>query len=286
VRSALSSGSAFNESSSPIALPVTAATGQRSIGIAPLADIIVGTSTRAFKSQATLTGYITDVTATLLAIGTHCNIWVPNNLINTAWYNETLSAMAEILASPFVDEDGIGSSGLNGSYVSTDSLTSWASNLSHYGEKNFFANYLLRNYGGAKLAKAILDNNQVGMASILSAINSVNGGSITASDLLSRFLETILFNKSDELALGKTLYTFENGSSETINGIEYKIKGVDIDNDWPLAAEGGARAVLPGSLAGSSVNVYIPDAWKCISGNLSFNITMPANGARVFLVVR
>ena len=389
-------------------LPAGQGAGQRTVSqsarsIMPLSDLVVGTSTRSFIDH-----YKQNITATLLATGTHSNIWVPSNLITTpqakeiaakfdiiypvitdafgyengggpegdggmdgdkkiqiliyhewqdaaagqvlgyfagkdlntkavqstsneaemfymnsvalgdgydfygtlahefqhlinynknikglaspSWYNEMLSLMAEQLVAPFINTNP----NPNLYYYSLEgskerSMTSWYGSIElpyiyEYGEKSVFGGYLLRNYGGAALAKAISMNDKAGMESITDAIQEVNGA--TDPDFFTRFIEAIFFNKSDETILGKSLKTLGNSSTKTIGTTAFNIQGLDIEQEAFLMPS--FSKTRPTTLQPYSVNVYIPDELRAgkTPENLSITVTPPAGGAKLFMIVR
>jgi hypothetical protein len=209
-------------------------------------------------------------------------------LTTPTWYTEMLSAMTEELIAPFL--------GYNQYYPrindyydplnsSTESqLTAFRNlNLFDYGEKSTFGGYLLRSYGGANLAKAMLDNNSISVDSITAALQQVNGSSATFETVFERFIESIFFTNADETPLGKTLNTFQKPSNVTLNDRNYFIRGFDI-TQFNLIP--GMSKTIPNRLMAYSVNYYIEDGWKNVTGNFSLTVTPPGGNGRVFLIVR
>ena len=214
------------------------------------------------------------------------------------WYNEMMSAMAEEIIVPFLFpgrqsrpqrletyfDAGMRDYGMPWYVATPSSMTSWDQKYEfyfHYAEKGVFAGYLLRNYGGAKLAKAMSLNNTVGMESIQAAIAEVG----TADpDFFTKFAESFFFNQADEIALGKSLNTFSHSSTETINGIPYTIAGLDI-TDLEYKFDSFYKNTIT-FLEPYSVNVYAPVTFWTITGNVSITVSPPAGGAKLFLIVR
>ena len=218
---------------------------------------------------------------------------IGKGLTSPTWYDEFLSAMTEEIVYPFLYPGQQSRPMRLGNYFAdrlreynyTESqMTAWsqASGLSafHYAEKGIFAGYMLRNYGGASLAKTIMDNDLTGMDSIVAAITEVNG---TDPDFFTKFIESFFFNESDKITLSRSLNTFSNSSTEVINGTTYTIAGFDIDDIFTT----GSFYKTPLSLLNQySANVYIPDSLKTISGNISITVRPPEGGGRLFLIVR
>jgi hypothetical protein len=207
-------------------------------------------------------------------------------LSSPTWYNEMLSAMTEELIAPFL--------GYNEYYpriddyfhplnASTESTLTRFLNNFDYGEKSTFSGYLLRNYGGANLAKAIMDNNTVGIPSITAALQQVNGAEVTFETVFERFIESIFFTNADEAPLGKTLNTFQDTSSVTINGSNYFIRGFDI-TEFDLIP--GMHTTRPSRLLAYSFNYYIEENWQNVTGDFSITVTPPGGNGKVFLIVR
>lgn len=67
-----------------------------------------------------------------------------------------------------------------------------------YATAYAFGAFLLRNYGGADLMKAIASNDSVDMASVLSAVNTVNGTSYTMEKLLADYTKACIYSSTPE----------------------------------------------------------------------------------------
>ena len=219
---------------------------------------------------------------------------IEKGLPSPVWYNELLSAMTEEIVHPFLNPDGLSRPTRIGHYFSSEMfllpMTQWDSEYntqSYYNRASAFGGYLLRNYGGAKLARAISLNDTVGMESIEAAIAEVGAAE---PDFYTRFIEALIFNKSDEAALGKSLKTFSNSSTETINGITYNFPGFDTDEyirqKFSQFFFYYGSSTKWNTLQPYSQEVVQPEALRCVTGNFSITVTPPTGGARLFIIVR
>jgi hypothetical protein len=214
---------------------------------------------------------------------------IEKGLPSSAWYNELLSAMTEEIVHPFLNPDGLFRPKRIDNYFSSElskwSLADWWQDPDSYNRVGIFGGYLLRNYGGAKLARAIILNDTVGMASIEAAIAELG---TPEPDFYTRFIEALIFNKSDEAALGKSLKTFSNSSTETINGITYNIPGFDIDDylDWRLRYFYNNGINYGSTIARYCAGILLPEELRSVTGNLSITVTPPTGGAKLFIIVR
>jgi hypothetical protein len=209
--------------------------------------------------------------------------------VSSTWYNEMLSAMSEEIMAPYIQSEkyyprlkDYARPGM------ANSLAYWDLNqysvLFHYGEKSAFGGYLLRNYGGVRLAQAIMQNDMIDMESIEAAINTVNG-TTDFSIIFSGFVESLFFNNTDAAAMGKTLRTYENPSTETINGTSYTIPEFDIDDFIVDLMENYGTGPFF-RFDEYSLLTTIEDAWKCVNGDFSMTVTPPSPGGKIFLIVK
>jgi len=214
-------------------------------------------------------------------------------IASPTWYNELLSAMTEEVFSlnylpyqwtPRLSEYLQWKSGTDGFFPS--SISNWYSASAYfnynYGEKSSFGGYLLRHYGGAKLVKAMMDNEFVGMESLEAAIQEL-GFTDDLETVMTHFYEALIFNSEDEDTLGISLKTYEKTSIETINGITYTVEGFNVEDTIRAA---GFEKSFPTLLRPYSVNIYLPDAMCNRFEDVSLTVTPPSNGAKLFLVVK
>ncbi|MDR2490341.1 MAG: hypothetical protein LBD20_02955 [Spirochaetaceae bacterium] len=151
------------------------------------------------------------------------------------WYNEMLSMLAEDVISPLIGIP-VGASGhpatdrfpsfLTKYWISgiTEHDTSSGSVVQHYANNYGFGAYLIRNYGGAPLLRAMIQNEYIDEKSILSAIADVNGPNFSGIqfDVLQKNLPVALFN------VKTSGYTFVKESMNTVAGHNYTCYPVSI----------------------------------------------------------
>ena len=116
-------------------------------------------------------------------------------------------------------------------------LLDWSSNenesLINYSKTYTFGAFLMRNYGGAKLIRELIQNNATGTASIVNAVNA-NGGAVqNYGEILQRFGVANLLSNQTAVKAG---YSFNNGgwSTSTINGITYELGSINLYNYSPI----------------------------------------------------
>ncbi|MBR0033088.1 MAG: hypothetical protein IJP61_12510 [Treponema sp.] len=78
----------------------------------------------------------------------------------------------------------------NSSYF-TVGMTGYDSSNYYYATNFAFGAWLCRNYGGARLAKEIMQNDSEGDDSIVAAVNSLNGTNYTMAQLIAQFVQAI-----------------------------------------------------------------------------------------------
>lgn len=102
-----------------------------------------------------------------------------------------------------------------------DSNTSVSYTSVSYANSYTFGAWLCRNYGGAGLIKAMIDNDKVDNDSIVDAVNSVNGTSYSFGDLFKQFILS-LFSGSE----------FKNATQNlTYSGYSYPMKAFSLWSD-------------------------------------------------------
>ena len=208
------------------------------------------------------------------------------------WYTEMLSAMAEDIIGPLV---GIAPSNPDHviRYRMPSFLTSYnqvgiaewdSNNIASYGKGAAFGAYLLRNYGGAELLKAILDTSGSDISSLTNAVNSTASQGITFQQLISRFSEAMIFSGS---SMPEGALSFDKTVTNTINSISYTVTGFDIWDDFttqkgPYIFDLTQRQIRPYSLT-----VHSDNTWQNRTGAVSITLQKPANeNVEFYLMVR
>ena len=113
-----------------------------------------------------------------------------------------------------------------------------------YAHAYAFGAFITRNYGGAELVKAMMENESKDLDSILDAINTVNSCSLEVEDLLKEFARALCYPEGFEgsegdvtTPLGKAynadLKHFYRGNEYTIEGFEYKLRPIRLA-DYPV----------------------------------------------------
>jgi len=149
----------------------------------------------------------------------------------SAGYNEMLSMLCEdMMQSKLGFADSKGPKGRLQSfnaYYWLAGITGYngTKNTSLYYSTNYaFGAWLARQYGGAKLVKAMSQNEYINNESIVDAVNSVNGTDYDFDELFVQFL----------LALtGSSTYTMNKAAAQSINysGYSYPMTTIDIWHD-------------------------------------------------------
>lgn len=131
---------------------------------------------------------------------------VQNNAAFSTFYDEMCSMVCEDMMADYLEADDsvtprnrlstfnqnfytIGT----GEWIDTDSLQERYSYASAYA----FGAWLARQYGGAKLFKAILSNSHSNMDAVTEAVKSVAGEDYTDEQLLERYVQALVFTTSD-----------------------------------------------------------------------------------------
>ena len=205
-------------------------------------------------------------------------------ITSATWYNEMLSMMAEDVISPII---GITASNqahpitqripgfLNCYYAA--GITDWGASadiLNSYSIAYAYGAYLLRNYGGPRLLKEILDNNSTNINSITAALKTVAGGGLDFNKALQRYGEAIIYSGAKK-PYGKL--TFDTTVINTINSFTYTAYGFDI---WTMARTGGGTGPYilgldPVALRPYSISVHQTNEWKNVSGNFTVTLDGP-----------
>jgi hypothetical protein len=206
-----------------------------------------------------------------------------------AWYNEMLSLVAEDLMASTLGFDADSNAVVfnffmealfDGMSSASNSLTNWGNNFRAYGNKYAFGAYLLRNYGGAPLIKAMLANNTTGIPSIEAALQQVAG--VTFAQAFSRYGEALIYGFRN---IPDGANTYEKAFPSIVNGTTYNILAF---NPWAYNAERYFYADTNSTLLAYSVQIETPTALRGneILGSVDITIQRPANGVKLYLLVK
>ncbi|MBQ6057016.1 MAG: hypothetical protein IJJ70_01935 [Treponema sp.] len=150
------------------------------------------------------------------------------------WYNEMLSMLCEDMMQEKLDIDDADSPKGRlqqfNAYYYASGLNEWLDDnaVLSYSVAYAFGGWLCRQYGGAALVKAIMDNEYVDDESIVAAVNSKNGTSYKWDDLFEQFLLCIT---------GSSTYTMNQDAAQTLeySGYKYPMTAIDLwDSTWGL----------------------------------------------------
>jgi hypothetical protein len=205
--------------------------------------------------------------------------YIKNQRLSETWYDEMLSLLAEDVIAPKI---GVPVTDKNhpvrnriptflDNYNST-ALTEWLSGdeaLISYANVYAFGAYLARNYGGATLIKAIMENTMTNIPSLSAGLAAVTPG-MDFNRALSRYGEAFIYS-GDHKPEGTV--SFDTTISQRINDIEYAFTGFDL---WTIPdAAGGYTPIPPGytgpliwdveylfPMPGYSVIIQSLDAWQ------------------------
>jgi len=219
----------------------------------------------------------------------HFNMKMVRYGLNSAtWYNELLSAMTQDL----IDASYLGISLDNPnsrikasipiyrSRYNWIGMTEWDGSHEAYATAVAFGAYLLRNYGGAKLLKKILDNEAVNIESLSLALNEISPGTDFESALV-RFGEAMIFSGPKMPQGGNT---FDKTVASTINGFTYTAFRFDL---WAGGQPAVAQINDPSPMKPHSVRIHNSSAWRSKSGNFSITLERPKDpDIEFFLMVR
>ena len=160
------------------------------------------------------------------------------------WYNEMLSMVCEDLLQDVIgieDKDSPRSrlSSFNYGYL-LNGINEWYEDdnvLYSYAHAYAFGAFITRNYGGADLVKAMMENKYVDLDSIYYAIKTTTESYVPEKKLLEEFARALCYpegfeGSEDDIAtpLGKAydadLKHFYRENSCTIEGFEYKLRPI------------------------------------------------------------
>jgi hypothetical protein len=158
-----------------------------------------------------------------------------------------------------------------------------------YANNYAFGAYLARNFGGARLVKAMMDNDAIDKDSVTAAVNEVTGGNWTFTDLLEKFAETIVFTSTNG-----SNKTFNKSTSDTIGGTVFSFGAFNIatmtrPENSTLAGGSGAYYFKPDETWSARPNSFVAvtsDSWKKINGSLVITLNKPAENSKLFIMVK
>ncbi|MDR3304201.1 MAG: hypothetical protein LBS86_07285, partial [Treponema sp.] len=237
-----------------------------------------------------------------------------NTVIADVWYNEMLSMLAEDVIGPLIgiapdSEDHVIADRM-GSFLAGylySGVTDWLSGndaLYSYSSVYAFGAYLARNFGGAKLIKAMMENDTTNEASITAALTALNPG-VTFKSALSRYGEALVYSGAPQ---PDGVLSFDKTATTKINATDYTFTAFNI---WTMPNNGYGQSVTIGTppdtdtysypekgpmvwtldylfwMPGNSVILQSTDEWQHVTGALKITAKKPTNAnIELYLMVR
>jgi hypothetical protein len=231
------------------------------------------------------------------------------------WYDEMLSMLAEDTIGPLI---GIPPS--NPAHVTPDRMRFFLAGYQISGIKDWlpgndllysyasvyaFGAYLVRNFGGAALVKAMMKSNTTNEASIDTALASLHPD-MTFKKALSRYGEALVYSGP---TLPDGVLSFDKTVTTQISGTDYTFTGFDI---WNMPNIMSGQPITVGTppnvntcvfpekgpmvwpslayvfdLRGNSVILQSADDWQGVTGSLVITARKPVNpDVELYLMVR
>jgi hypothetical protein len=160
------------------------------------------------------------------------------NLTSETWYDEMLAMSAEDVISPLI---GIGPTSeghpIKGriplflAVYPLRGVDQWQEDdvIISYSNAYAFGAYLIRNYGGPKLIKEMLDNNAVNHNSVTQALRTVNGDTnLSFETALERYAEALLYSPANTSTVPGDKKSFNRSQTFALNGTSYTAAAFDI----------------------------------------------------------
>ncbi len=182
-------------------------------------------------------------------------------------------------------------------YYNDDALTIWQSGsdvLRSYSIAYAFGAWLIRNYNGPAVLKAIYNSSYGDYRAVVEAANSQSGGSNSFADLLRQWGVAVLLSDQADAPL-PVRYNFHNGQSDfNFNSTDYSLGSINLYN-YAVNFGGGAPyadgpwvyqiGIVPSSgVLFAQSNTYFEGA-TAVAGNKTWTIEVP-NGVLVSVVIK
>ncbi|HET6486857.1 MAG TPA: peptidase M30 [Spirochaetia bacterium] len=172
------------------------------------------------------------------------------------------------------------------------SLSDWgaASSPASYAATYAFGAYLVRNYGGAALLRAMVQSPQTDSTQILDAVRSVTGRSETLSSLLSKWGIAVLLSDRTDAPVG---YQYNVGGffGSSVDGLSYRAGSMDFYKYQQAGSTGGEGPALYSGMGLVGERIPGPtsetlfEACKDSGGAVSWTIDVP-KGMELTVLVR
>ncbi|MDT8445452.1 MAG: hypothetical protein RRB13_00990 [bacterium] len=151
----------------------------------------------------------------------------------------------------------------------------WANDnavLYRYAINYVFGAYLLRNYGGAALAKALMTTSGDNQNTVVNALGSL-GYTVSYSELIQRFQAAVLLSSQTN---APTNYQLNQGSyfTSTLNGVDYNAGSINL-----FGYGTGPKIFTSGLTSLDTTGGAIYKVGSSLSGTQSFTVEMPTGAS-------
>lgn len=200
-------------------------------------------------------------------------IWNGDNKGSDTWYDEMLSMLCEDMMQSHLNiEDEYAPIGNRipffNRYHYASGITEWQGDGSSYATVYTFGAYLVRNYGGLELLQKIFSNNQVGKASITSALQEL-GMTETFDSVFKGYGGGIIHSCFPE-------------KSQLYGGNRYIFKEIDLWEALPASGRNSGIYFFPVSfpieIRPYGITIHSEEQWQDMQNDsLSLQIRMPSS---------
>jgi len=160
------------------------------------------------------------------------------------------------------------------------SITNWAGELKDYAKVASFGAFLARNYGGAELFKAMIQNSYTDEQAIINAIYKTTGESMTFDELLQKWGVAIMLSEYIDLDRNLPKYNIGDFFTSSLNGILYELGSINFFNYNP---QPNIKTVV-GSI-NPQANYYYEIGRNIRDGSIDLNMTLDST-IKVVLIAK
>ncbi len=148
--------------------------------------------------------------------------------------------------------------------------------INNYSTAYSFGAFLIRNYGGASLVRAIVQASAVDSACITDAVSAFAGRRVTMSELLQKWSVSVLASASTTMPPG---YRYNSGtwfvSTAVAGGESYNLGSIDFFNYSTTPTIVTSTGSLPKSGSFNKASSLYYRAASADTGKKSFSVTVP-----------
>ena len=165
------------------------------------------------------------------------------------------------------------------------SLLEWSTEddeeLVNYSKTYALGAYLMRNYGGAKFIRELIQNNYDGVSSIVEAVNANGGDGLDYGQILQQFGAANLLSDQTMTTKGYKFNT-DDWSQSNVNGVTYNLGAINLYNYSPTPY---MYDELPSTGQNPNSNLYYRAGSK-LSGNKEWYFTGMDSDTRLTVVIK